>query len=153
MYPQVIKCSLSVRADHKLTVVPPMGWPLVKSFLLCSSFDSGSDFLAVRINNVVLINVYLPTDYRDVESERLFAISMVRLAKCLENVKKQALSCVIVGEFNCDLTTKNETPSSRVTLLYGLLDSEYILASKNKDFSYIHNSRSTSNIDQYLLEK
>ena len=125
----------------------------VKSFLLCSSFDSGSDFLAVRINNVVLINVYLPTDYRDEKSERLFAISVARLAKCLETVKEQGLSCVIVGDFNCDLTKKNETPSSRVTLLYGLLEIEYILASKNKDFSYIHNSRSTSNIDQYLLEK
>ena len=51
-------------------------------------FDSALDFLAVKIQDMVILNVYLPMDYRDDQSDKLFAISIARLSKCIDKIKK-----------------------------------------------------------------
>jgi len=121
----------------------------VKSCFTSSVFDSASDFLAVRIQNVVVLNVYLPTNYRDDRSERLFAISVARLSKCLGKIKEQGLCCIVTGDFNCDLTDSlnSSGDSVRPSIIFGLFDDDYLVAPKNKSFTYVHNSGSTSNLD------
>jgi len=59
----------------------------VRSSLFTSMFDSALDFLAIKIQDMVIVNVYLPTDYRYDRSDRLFAISIARLSKCIDNIK------------------------------------------------------------------
>ena len=125
----------------------------VRSSLSTSMFDSALDFLAVKIQDMVIVNVYLPTDYRDDRSDRLFAISIARLSKCIDKIKKHGLSCLITGDFNCDLENpsgNNSSSSNRANMLLGMLGDEFILVSKNKNFSYIHNSGSMSNLDHVM---
>jgi len=125
----------------------------VRSSLSTSMFDSGLDFLAVKIQDMVIVNVYLPTDYRDNRSDRLFAISIARLSKCIDKIKKYGFSRLITGDFNCDLENlsgNNSSSSNRANMLLSMLGDEFILASKNKNFSYIHNLGSVSNLDHVM---
>ena len=102
---------------------------------------------------MVIVNVYLPMDYHHDRSDRLFAIKIVRLLKCVDKIKNYGLPCLITGDFNCDLENlrgNNCSSSNRAYILLGMLGDEFILMSKNKNFSYIHNSGSVSNLDHVM---
>ena len=76
----------------------------MSSSLRSSLFEASDHHLAIRVESCVFINVYLPTNYTNDESERLFALSCEKLGSCLENLKRLGLQCAIVGDFNFDLS-------------------------------------------------
>ena len=92
----------------------------VRSCVLSSLFEKSDNFLAVRIESCVFINVYLPTDYKDERSERLFALSCEKLNSCISKIKRHGFSCVIIGDFNCNLSEISSLQSSRTSLLKNL---------------------------------
>ena len=49
-----------------------------------------------------------------------------------------------------NLSGNNSSSSNRANVLLGMLGDEFILASKNKNFSYMHNSGSMSNLDHVM---
>ena len=59
----------------------------VRSCVPSSLFEKSDHFLAVPIEICVFINVYLPTDYKDERSERLFALSCEKLNSCISKIK------------------------------------------------------------------
>ena len=59
----------------------------VRSSQSTSVFDLALDFLTVKIQNMVIMNVYLPMDYWHGWSDWLFAISIERLSKCINKIK------------------------------------------------------------------
>ena len=75
----------------------------MSSSLRSSLFDASDHQLAIRVESCAFINGYLPTNYDNDESERLFALSCEQLGSCSENPKHLGFQRAIVGNFNCDL--------------------------------------------------
>ena len=111
----------------------------MKSCFPSSIFDSPSDFLAIRIQNFFVLKIYLPTNYRDDRSERLFAISAACLSKCLRKIKEHGFCCIATSEFNSDLTDPLNSSGDydHPGLIFGLFKDDYIAAQKNESFTVI----------------
>ena len=61
--------------------------------------------------------------------------------------------CLITGDFNCDLekpSGNNSSSSNCANMLLVMLGDKFIIASKNKNFSYIHSSGSVTNLDHVM---
>jgi hypothetical protein len=56
----------------------------VKSTLRSSLFELNDHYLALRVDSSVYICVYLPSDYSNHQSGRLFALSYEKLGSCVE---------------------------------------------------------------------
>ena len=54
-------------------------------------FAKSDHFLAVKVGDTVIVNVYLPTDYRDENSETKFALACRKLGKCLSKIRASHL--------------------------------------------------------------
>ena len=122
----------------------------VASNLNSSVFFSSDSFLAVRVGECVIINVYLPTDYKDEDSERDFALAVSKLSSCLRDVLKLKIPCLIVGDFNCDLNCGLSSASIRASLLLGIFGDDFKVQQKSAQFTYIHSSSCTSNLDHVV---
>ena len=100
-----------------------------------------TNFLACSFSNVVLINCYFPTDYKMI-------FLLMRLIQCCFNPSgfvsslQSNLRIYILGDFNCDPNTANE----KGTMLSSCLPNSSVLPN-SQDFTYIHWSGSTTNID------
>ena len=123
---------------------------LVSNRLACEVYENSDNFLAIRLDNLLVINVYLPTDYRDDKSDSAFAISAAKLARCLKKAERESLECIIVGDFNCNLEVDISAQNSRCCILIGILENRFTIHRKNQNFSYIHQSGSTSNLDHIV---
>ena len=102
--------------------------------------ESSDYFLAVKVDHVFIYNIYLPTDYHNDTSERLFALASEKLCKSISSIISSNSACLIVGNFNCNLTA----PSARSSLVGEIFDNHLNVVDKNKNFTYIYNSSSTS---------
>lgn len=121
-------------------------------------FFSTQNILAVQVCNFVVVNVYMPTDYRDDASHSEFAQSLRKLAECLSKIRLERLPCVILGDFNCPMSAEfTETNAlftgDRESMVHGLLDDTFTILEKNQNFTYIHNTGSTSNLDHVICSK
>ena len=123
----------------------------VRSCVLSSLFEKSENFLAVRIESCVFINVYLATDYKDERLERLFALSCEKLNSCISKIKRQGFSCVVIGDFNCNLSEISSLQSSRTSLIKNLFGDYLAVVGKDRDFTYIHSSSSVSNLDHVAI--
>ena len=115
--------------------------------LRSSPLAPSDHFLAVRVEGCVFINVYLPTDYCCDESERRFIISCEKLGSCLDKVKRLGLSCVVAGDFNCNLTERDTQESPRTILIRGIFGDRVKVVHKDSNFTYIHTASHTSNLN------
>ena len=97
--------------------------------------------LACSFSNVVLINCYFPTDYHDDISFDEFTHYCFNLSRFVPSLQSN-LRTYILGDFNCDPNIANE----RGTILSSCLPNFSVLP-KSQDFTYIHWSGSTTNID------
>ena len=103
----------------------------VNSALRSLLLESSDYFLAVKVDNVFIYNIYLPTDYHNDTSERLFALCSEKLCKSISSIISSNSACLIVGNFDCNLTA----PSARSSLVGEIFDNHLNVA--DKDF-HIH---------------
>ena len=103
------------------------------------AFDT--NFLACSFSNVVLISWYFPNDYHDDISFDAFTQCCFNLSRFVSSLQSN-LRTYILGDFNCDPNIANE----RGTILSSYLPN-FSVSPKSQDFTYIHWSGSTTNID------
>ena len=108
------------------------------------SLHTAENFMVIRAGNLVIVNVYLPTNYSDEESDNRFSKAVRALAKCLKTIMLSKLECVIIGDYNCDLA---DDSSPRSQLILSTLENRYRVLPKDNDFTFVHTSGSVSNID------
>lgn len=122
---------------------------LIRAELMPKSIASSDFFMSVQLLDVAVFSIYMPTDYRDLSSERKFSIACRKLANAVSEAQKQGLTVIVAGDMNCNLSDAN---SSRTEIL---LSSCPQLTVINNDlaFTYVHNSGSTSNLDFFLSTK
>ena len=105
-------------------------------------------YLAVTVDNLVIVNLYLPTNYRDEASERKFAIACRKVAKLLKKIEKMNRKCILIGDFNCDLL---ENSSARAETFLSILPTGYSIVPKDRNYSFISTSGNTSNLDHVVF--
>ena len=89
---------------------------LISGHINTDLFASSDHFLAVRVGETVIINVYLPTDYRDDCSKMKFALACKELGKCMNKISASHLHWILLGDFNCDIS-KSESSRSALLLI------------------------------------
>ena len=122
----------------------------VRSTLRSSVFEVNDNFLAIRVEGCVFINVYLPTNYHDERSERAFTYSSDKLGQCINRIRSLSLQCILVGDFNCDLNEPLLSRSLRSTLLLSIFGDQFDLKCKDLNFTHVHTSMSTSDLDHVV---
>lgn len=120
---------------------------VIKDHISAKLVEQQDSFIAVDVYGIVLICVYLPTNYKNDRSERKFNLSCEKLAKCVLRIKQSGHEYLIIGDFNCDLT---DTDSPRTQIALGVLPDGFKVVDKDKNFSYCHNSGSVSNLDHVV---
>ena len=151
----------AVPAERKQALGRPSGGLVtyVRRDIESKILFSTQNILAVQVGgNLVVVNVYLPTDYRDDHSDSLFARSIAKLSECLLLAKRRKLPTVILGDFNCPLSANvNELDSIesslRENMIYGLLDDSFIVSGKTQKFTFIHSSGSAFDLDHVICSK
>ena len=114
-----------------------------------SAFDSESlhaaeNLMAIKVGNIVIVNVYFPTNYSDDDSDNRLSKAVIALAKCLKTIMLSKLECIIVRDYHYNLI---DDSSSRSQLILSAIESRYRVLPKDKDFTFVHTSSSVSNID------
>ena len=89
-------------------------------------------FISIQMSNLVVINVYLPTNYRDQSSERRFHTEVRLLAKCFKQSAWKKSRCLIIGDFNCNFVDER---CSRAQLIKTMLPEYFTLPRKDKPYS------------------
>ena len=64
-------------------------------------------FLAIRISNLVLVNVYLPHNLNSLSSLTKFATVCSSISSLIKNIESHGYNWVLMGDFNCDLCNKS----------------------------------------------
>ena len=116
-----------------------------------NSFVESDNFLALRIEGCIVVNVYIPADYYNDQLKRLFSLICDRLPSCLDKFTFLKILCIIVGEFNCNLSVDDSSP--RVFLLHSLFDDWVYILAKDCNFTYIHVSSSISHLYYIVASK
>ena len=98
-------------------------------------FEMCDCYLTVTVDNMVIVNLYLPTNYRDEASERKFAIACRKVAKLLKKIEKMNRKCILIGDFNCDLL---ENSSARAETFLSILPTGYSIVPKDRLFVYFN---------------
>ena len=88
--------------------------------------EPNDHYLAVKTDFCVYISVYLPTDYSNDQSERLFALSYKELGSCAEKIRRLGLPSVIAGNFNCNLSEPDSEVSPCTTIVKGLFSDFFV---------------------------
>ena len=105
-------------------------------------------YLAITVDDLIIVNLYLPSNYRDVASERKFAIACRKVAKLLKKIKKMNRKCMLIVDFNCDLL---QNSSVRTETFLSILPTDYTVIPKNKNYTFIYFSGSTSNLEHAVF--
>lgn len=138
-------------AIRNSSVGRPSGGILIiaDSNLQCTLIDSCDYFSAIRVpgpNGFIVISVYLPTNYRDVLSERRYTKACARLGRLAEQYKSEKI--IICGDFNCQLLDDDRF----FTILRGCLPDAMAPVPKSQSFTFVHSaSLATSDIDHFFV--
>ena len=105
----------------------------------------GSDdiYLAVRIGDLVLVNVYLPHNKNNLASFTHFVKACKKLKNLVSGIEKLGYDWLLMGDMNCDMTMS----SPRSDSLLECLPLGFRILTKDLPFTYIHASGSRSNLD------
>ena len=110
----------------------------------CRKLESCDFYLAVEFpgpSAFTLVNVYLPTNMNTDLSEKRYAEACGRLGRLLRKLGNSRI--LVCGDFQCDPLLKGKLQDVLMTCI----PSECTLYTKDQNFTFIHNSGSTSNID------
>ena len=126
----------------------PSGGLAILTRLPCKLIEAGDHILEVSHLNTSIMNVYLPTNYRNEKSEAKFMGACKKLCKLIKkNAKSAVTRSILIGDFNFDLTDKT-LPRSQ--LLWSSIPPSYSLVDKNESYTYVGPSSSTSNLDHVV---
>jgi len=100
-----------------------------------------TNYFACSFSSIVLSNCYFPNDYHDDISFDAFTQCCFNLVRFVSSLKSN-FRTYILGNFNCDSNIANEWG----TVLSSCLPNFSVLP-KSQDYSYIHWSDNTTNID------
>ena len=112
-----------------------------------SYFESSDFYVSVDLDYLVLVCVYMPTNYRNEESSRKYASAWASLSETLHKITAANKPLLICGDFNTDL---KDDFAPFLQLLLPSLPSGVSVITKSKPFSYVHNSGSTSDLNFVL---
>ena len=112
----------------------------VNSTLRSLRVESCDYFLAVNFDDIY--NVYLPTDYHYDTSQHLFTHAFEKLCRRISSIIPSNSACLIVGNFNYNLTF---SPDAEIS------DNSFYIVVKDQNFTYIHHSSSTSKINHVVI--
>ena len=118
---------------------------LVRRSLNPSLYKQPDFFVGVRIADTALFCVYMPTDYRDDESDARFNVACGQICGAVDGCVTQKLSCIVTGDMNCNLCDN----SPRTQVLVAACESLRVLEN-DLDYTYVHNSGSVSSLDSML---
>ena len=118
---------------------------LVRRSLNPSLYKQSDFFVGVRIADTALFCVYMPTDYRDDESDARFNVACGQICGAVDGCVTQKLSCIVTGDMNCNLCDN----SPRTQVLVAACESLRVLEN-DLDYTYVHNSGSVSSLDSML---
>ena len=104
-------------------------------------------YIATRLANLVLINVYLPFDQKCLRSLTKFTKSWALIKSLLSGIESNGLDWLFIDDLNCNI---NSSSVWTELLLDSLPNSSKILK-KDASHSYIHNSSSLSDIDHCIV--
>lgn len=110
-------------------------------------YDECDYYIAFRLCELVIINVYLPCDRNSLRSMNNFSKACESLKRLLVQIVSDGLNWMVFGDVNCDINSV----SSRSTQLLDIFPNDYQILSKDESFSYIHNSGSVSDIDHCII--
>ena len=113
---------------------------MIRKALLGNLVAKSDSFLAVKDSNVVIFVVPFPTNYRNDISERKFSLECRSNAKLVSKYEDEGLSCLLFGDFNCELSDPVNNRSQ--TLIHAFPSLTYV--GNDRDFTYIHQSGSVS---------
>ena len=102
----------------------------------------------MKVGQTCIFFVYLPTDYRDLASEERFSSACAVLVKVVHDCCDKYGSIITAGNFNCNVA---ESSNARSELLLPALPGFQVVGNDH-DFTYLHNSGSTSSIDFFSIE-
>ena len=102
-------------------------------------------FLAVEVSNVVIFVVCFPSNYHNDISERNFSLTCISIAKLVSKYEDEGLSCLLFGDFDCELSDPENNRSQ--ILLHACSSLTYV--GNDRDFTYIHQSGSVSQLDYF----
>ena len=108
-------------------------------------FYSDKFFSAVRVGSIVFINSYLPYEGYLIRSLAKFGKACGLLKNLVNQALLNSLQYIIVGDLNIDINRS----SVRSELLFECLPS-YRVVPKSHNFSKVHHSGSTSDIDHII---
>ena len=104
-------------------------------------------YIAIRLANLVLINVYLPCDQKSLRSLTKFTKFCALIKSLLNGIESSGLDWLLIGDLNCNI----HSSSVRTELLLDSLPNSYKILKKDASHSYIHNSGSLSDIDHCIV--
>ena len=118
------------------------------STLTCNEIESGEHIFAVSCLDILIINIYLPTNCRNENSDSKFLSTCKKVCRLVKKVEKSSDSrVIIIGDFNCDLTNKT-LPRSQ--LLWSSIPPLYSLVKREENFTYIGTSSSILNLNHTI---
>jgi hypothetical protein len=91
----------------------------VSASIQSSLFSSSDTFLAVRAGSCVVINVYLPPNYKNDESEQLFAQAFEILHTRIRQVQN-LISLVLLFGIYCEINFSGSAVSLRASIFRGI---------------------------------
>ena len=92
----------------------------------------------------VILAVYIPTNYRNEQSNERFAKACAKVSKISQKIQASGKAILLCWCFNTDLTTPN-LPWSQILL--SLLPKDLSVAANSTNFTFVHNSGSVTNLD------
>ena len=118
---------------------------MIRKELLGNLVAKSDSFFAVKVSNVVIFVVYFPTNYRNDISERKFSLTCISIAKLVSKYEDEGLSCLLFGDFDCELSDPENNRS--FILLHACPSLTYV--GNDHDFTYIHQYGSVSQLDYF----
>jgi len=117
---------------------------VIRSAVDSEGLYTAENFVAVRVGNLVIVNIYLLTSDSNKDSVNQFSKAVRAPAKCPDTPSLSKLERVIIDDYSCDLVD-DLSPQSQ--LILSVLEIRYRILPKDKYFTFVHTSGSVSNID------
>ena len=116
----------------------------IATFCRSSIFEPGDFLLAIHVEKYVIVNDYLLTYYRNDLSEFLFTFACEKLSSCLSKICQLDKCCIIIEDFNCNLTDGLLLCTS---ILSGIFKNWLRILPKDLDYTCSHNLSHVSKLD------
>ena len=106
-------------------------------------YPLADNFLAIRISNLVLVNVYLPYNQNLMSSLTILATVCSSISSLTKNIESHGYNWLLMGNFNCDKSNN----SNHAGLISESLTAGFCIVPKGSRDTYTHNSETLHNTD------